>query len=664
MDFIVDDIEYRIARTRTKKGSSDLSLLERNNVIGNDNDVYHKLAHHKYEPFTDKKDVNKYWKDISGRRAADTEKELAKLIKLNLKSFRSTIHFMQNDFSGLTTATPEKRKGILKEALNLIIFSKLEKISKDRFNLISKDVDKYKLLIDALGSPEIDLISLQEKDSLFNNNAVEISFSLKALNIELNTLNNALNVMINSHSNLKSKFSSLIDREKIISSEKIKAENSIKEYSAKKTSIISFSKELTAELNALKLDQTKLSEIDYSQIDFLNKDLDNKKQNVAKYNAIINSELLKYDELKIPVPDDSVCKHCRTSLTKDHKIICQNKIASDMKECQLNIQMAKKEINALNPQILSIQKNINNLILSKNNIENNKFQISSKDKEIQTSKALYEEYFIFLKNFDLDLIKINNELSDIVKQLSESSIDEANIIKLQIENNKKDILELNVKISSANKDFANCNNSIAVIQHTISQKINDVIKIKELKKSLLDSENKATIYPSVLQAFSSSGIPNLIIQNILDDLQIEANKLLTQLKPGLQLAFFVEKTKGDGTETDTLDIIYQINGKERYYEQLSGAMKLAVTFSLKLGLSFLLQKMIGANVRFLLLDEIDQSLDKASIDAFSDIIKFFQKEYKILIITHNDRMKDKFSSAILVEQDRDMISNARVVNSW
>jgi hypothetical protein len=42
---------------------------------------------------------------------------------------------------------------------------------------------------------------------------------------------------------------------------------------------------------------------------------------------------------------------------------------------------------------------------------------------------------------------------------------------------------------------------------------------------------------------------------------------------------------------------------------------------------FLLQKLSGVDVKFLLLDEIDQSLDKASVDAFADIVKFFQKAF-------------------------------------
>jgi DNA repair exonuclease SbcCD ATPase subunit len=152
---------------------------------------------------------------------------------------------------------------------------------------------------------------------------------------------------------------------------------------------------------------------------------------------------------------------------------------------------------------------------------------------------------------------------------------------------------------------------------------------------------------------------------MLDDLQIEANNLLNLLKPGLQLAFLIEKTvEKTGEQADTLDIKYYVNGRERYYEQLSGAMRLAVAFSLKLGLSFLLQKRLGVDIKFLLLDEIDQSLDKASVDAFADIVKFFQKDFTVLVITHNDRLKDKFSHAILVEQDLNMVSRARVVSSW
>jgi DNA repair exonuclease SbcCD ATPase subunit len=206
------------------------------------------------------------------------------------------------------------------------------------------------------------------------------------------------------------------------------------------------------------------------------------------------------------------------------------------------------------------------------------------------------------------------------------------------------------------------NNSIAVTNHSIEQ-FQENLK----KKSSLLLENKnlreeSKIYPKVIEAFSSSGIPNLIIQNLLDELQQEANNLLDNLKPGLQVQFVTEKEKKDGSSDETLDILYFVQGKSREYEQLSGAMKLSVNFSLKLGMSFILQKMFNTQINLLLLDEIDQALDKAGVDAFADIIKFFQKDFTILVITHNDRLKDKFKDIIIVEQDKDMVSSAKVLN--
>jgi DNA repair exonuclease SbcCD ATPase subunit len=132
----------------------------------------------------------------------------------------------------------------------------------------------------------------------------------------------------------------------------------------------------------------------------------------------------------------------------------------------------------------------------------------------------------------------------------------------------------------------------------------------------------------------------------------------------MQMSFLVEKTTGDGDQADTLDIIYTVNGRKRYYEQLSGAMRLAVIFSLKLGLHSVLQNELGTDIRFLLLDEIDSVLDKASIDALADIVKVFSNDYTILVITHNDRMQSKFAHHVLVEQDINMVSRAKVVSSW
>jgi DNA repair exonuclease SbcCD ATPase subunit len=656
IDFIYNNEEYRLIRLRTKKNTTDISLYKRNSVISDAEDIYHKNN----LPITS----DKFWQDLSGRRAADTEKELAKILKINFKSFRSTVHFMQNDFSGLATSTPEKRKGILKEALNLAIYSKLEKLAKDKANQISKEIDKNKTLLDHLKDPLQDIKQLELQLLSIEEELIKKNDSLDFLNLESSKLNTQLTNLVSDYSLLESNFINLINKEKSLLVDNNKLSSSIKEYSDKKLGMIKSANEVIAELKALKEEQTTLQELNFNLIEKNNEFISINKEFISENNANIKNFLSKILELKEPLASDSVCKHCRQPVSIEYREKCQNELDKEISILENKVIKIKSVINEKNIETNKLQQEVIYLSNCKQKLEKISEKIISKNQELLDKKSLHAECVTTLNNLQSDLKLKEQELFETQDQIKNSSKTEADKVKSQIEVQKNNIKDLNNKINSLNKEITHLNNSKAVIAHNIDQKKKDLNKKEELSNNLLKLNKDFSLYPSVLQAFSSTGIPNLFIQNVLDDLQVEANYLLDQLKPGLQLSFFVEKTKDDGTDTDTLDILYHINGKERQYDQLSGAQKLAVTFSLKLGLSFLLQKMIGTDIKFLLLDEIDQSLDKAGVDAFADIVKFFQKDFTILVITHNDRLKDKFQHAILVEQDINMVSRAKVVSSW
>jgi DNA repair exonuclease SbcCD ATPase subunit len=650
-DFSSNGYEYRIVRSRSRKGITDISFLKRNTVEGSHDEVY-----------CDDND-SKYWQDLSGRRSSDTEKEISKIIKTNFNAFRSTQYFVQNDFNGLNTATPAKRKSILKEALYLNIYSRLEKTAKEKANSLSKDIDKHKVLIDNLENQIKDIDNL--KSQLIDNDKKILQQQLLLDNsiIELNNCKNQLNDYNNQYSILQNKFSNLILNEKSLVNDKIKLENSITEYQSKKNKINKEISSLIEEINLLNNKKESLLNIDFSQINSLSEKISLIKDEIIKNNINIQNNLSKYEELKIPVPNDNICKHCRQLLTDAHKDTCKRQIAKEMNDCQCNIKVCKNTISQLNCEANNLQKEINKLNQYKQQLEEINKSLYLKDKDLSNKKLINNEYIKFLENSILELENKNKEIIIIKNELNDSYINESVILKQNISDSEKLVNNANQKFLSFSKEINHLSNICAILKYNIEQKEKDIIKCKQLKNNLQQLENKFELYPLVVQAFSSTGIPNLIIQNVLDDLQIEANNLLSQLKPGLQLSFLIEKTKGDGTQDDTLEIDYIFNGKNRDYDQLSGAMKLAVMFSLKLGLAFLLQKMLGTEIKFLLLDEIDQSLDKASVDAFADIVKFFQKDFTILIITHNDRLKDKFNNTILVNQNINGISKAQVNNN-
>lgn len=664
LDFIVGDQEYRLTRTRTRKGTTDLTLLKRTAEVGSEEQVLHVTKNGRIVPIEDKEE--KYWKDISGRRTPDTEKDLDKLIRVNLKSFRIFVHFMQRDFGGLATATPEARKKILKDALGLVIYSKLEKIAKDKSMTISKEADRFRILIGSLGDPDSVIADLSQK--LLDNEQSLNGHSLKLaeLDAELSKFTDKINKLAVEHAGLETKFSSLITKEQSLKNDKTKIETSIKEYKTKKSNIVQSAKDTVSELKSLEETQVKLAELDFNQIDILNEQIVSNKEKNAQLNLTVQNDMLRIEKLRKPIPEDGECEECRQPITAEHRVACQKKLNQEMQEKQVNIQKCKKDIAALNSQNTVHQQTINQLTLSKQHLESVNNKISAKKKEIADKRTIHDEYGVLLDKFTQELKEKEDELELVSDELKNSSvIKAAKVLEKQIQEEKEKARKIELQKAVYNKEFAHFTSTKAVLQHDLNQKTEDKRKKIEHTKTLKELETKLGMYPTVVQAFSSTGIPNLIIQNVLDDLQVEANTLLAQLKPGLQLSFSIEKTvEKTGDQADTLDIHYTHNGKKRYYENISGAMQLAVNFSLKLGLSLLLQKLSGVDVKFLLLDEIDQSLDKASTDFFADIVKFFQKDYTILVITHDDRLKDKFSHAILVEQDINMVSRARVVSSW
>jgi DNA repair exonuclease SbcCD ATPase subunit len=226
------------------------------------------------------------------------------------------------------------------------------------------------------------------------------------------------------------------------------------------------------------------------------------------------------------------------------------------------------------------------------------------------------------------------------------------------------ILEKENSLELSLWEISSLNTYLGIYTEKISSRERDEKELKKLNKSKKALELDLKIHKHVCRAFSSRGIPTMIIYTILDDIQIETNNLLSQLRPGLEIRFVVAKDTAKGKEEDTLDIAYRINGIERDYEQLSGGQKLFISLSLKLALSLIIQKRLGVDIRFLELDEVDQPLDKAGVDAFADVIKSWQNNFKIFVITHNDALKDKFSNAILVEHDEEEGSRGRLVSSW
>jgi len=652
--FKVGENLYRVSRSRNRKGTSDLSLHSRTASDGPDADVYVDVID----------ENNPYWKDITSRRTGDTEKTLEKLIKINYKGFRSTVHFVQNDFTGIATLTPEKRKTLLKEILNILIYAKLEKLAKDLANEISREIARIRSLIEALGNPDKDIADSEKQVSdyklLINEKLAEqekVKELIENINLKIAETTNALKSFDEKGSQAKLK-------EISVRNELNKIKTTISDYSNKAKSVAASAKTILADIKTETEKKAKLSEVNFEELPELEKKLAALKEETLSdqlNSRQLNKEL---EELKIPMPDDSVCKHCRQPLTDEHKAVCQAQINQRIADISATLVTLAKNIKDRNTIQSQTAVQITQLNNAKKDLDATTSKIDSLKKDYENKKQLYSDYEKIVKEQKEGLAEKEAEHQALVTEIESFNTDEVKKLRSVMEEQRRNKDVTNSKDLELNKELTYFRSSIAVHDHKIKQAKDNQIKLKEHLEKLAQAEDDLSIYPIVIQAFSSQGIPKLIIESVLDDWQEEANKLLSQIRPGLQLSFYVEKENSKGDIADTLEIEYFLNNRKREYGLLSGAQKVSVLFALKLGLTFLLQKMFDSDIKLLCLDEVDQPFDKAGVNAFVDIVKFFQKDFTILVITHNDRLKDKFNHAILVEQDQNMVSKAKVVSSW
>ena len=154
-------------------------------------------------------------------------------------------------------------------------------------------------------------------------------------------------------------------------------------------------------------------------------------------------------------------------------------------------------------------------------------------------------------------------------------------------------------------------------------------------------------------AFGKDGIPALLIEQALPEIESQANEILDRLSDGrMSLSFETEKEYKDKNRDDkkpTLDILISDSSGRREYELFSGGEAFRINFAIRLALSRVLAGRAGARLRTLVIDEGFGSQDADGRQRLIEAINLVSRDFaKILVITHLEELKDAFPSRIEV----------------
>jgi exonuclease SbcC len=191
------------------------------------------------------------------------------------------------------------------------------------------------------------------------------------------------------------------------------------------------------------------------------------------------------------------------------------------------------------------------------------------------------------------------------------------------------------------------------------QKVSVLDDLRKRKKTLEAERGELGLqigrYKALERAFGKDGVPALLIEQALPEIEMKANEILGRLSDDTMHIHFETQASYKDTkrkdQRETLEIQVSDGAGERDYEMYSGGEAFRVNFAIRLALSEVLAGRKGARLQMLVIDEGFGSQDTLGRQRLIQAINAVKNDFaKILVITHLEELKDAFPTWIEVEK--------------
>lgn len=240
----------------------------------------------------------------------------------------------------------------------------------------------------------------------------------------------------------------------------------------------------------------------------------------------------------------------------------------------------------------------------------------------------------------------------------------------KLEQIKDEIAVLEVKVTEEKKlrkEVARFRTNVQGLSQrkTIAQQELNAIKARReekvrKQKRLDETLHEQGLYNDLKTSFGRNGVPAMIIETAIPELEAEANDLLSRMTDGrMTLRLNTQREKVSGGVSETLDIEIADELGTRGYEMYSGGEAFRINFAIRVALSKMLARRAGAHLRTLFIDEGFGSQDDDGRNKLVEAINIIQADFDmILVITHIEELRDSFPVHVVVDktQEGSMVS--------
>lgn len=606
--------------------------------------------------------------DISGHTVSETNNFILELIKIPYIGFINSTVFSSENYSGFLKSKNSDRLVIFENLLSLkevtLFYTEAKKIIKE----LNEKLTEEKIKETSIKS---EINTINSTIETYSNNAKTKLLELKSNKDRLKKEIEELNKLIENYSSIDIEL-----EKKNISNNYIKEEltNRINKLESDKSSfliiepaeeirIVNEYKDINFEENRIKelkykedLETIKNRENGYNISNEKIKSLSQEQSSLEKEFAINNSKIVelttRIDKLK-----SSVCPFCGQHLNSEQSLVeleNANKQIKELSEKNKEISEKKEEVDR---QIEEERENYNWLLgdynrlkekLDKNFIPNSDLIEEKYNNAVNKIKEIAE----VKKANSIKIEEINLEINNLKTKLENLII--SKFTEEELNNISNKINQINSDISAKEIELAGIDGIVKTIydkkyveslKENISVKEKDLISVSEI---LNDLSNKIKHYEFLTECFGngSSGFKKYFIGEMIELF----NEKINQYLPFLFDEKFEIKFDKDLIDTLTMDDM------EIDYSTLSQGQRKRAELAISFALFDVARVYFKNDNKLLFLDELDDGLDSFGVKAMINILKGFDKQLKIFVISHNQVTAEEITDVIKISKDENGFS--------
>lgn len=174
--------------------------------------------------------------------------------------------------------------------------------------------------------------------------------------------------------------------------------------------------------------------------------------------------------------------------------------------------------------------------------------------------------------------------------------------------------------------------------------------LEKAESSVAELTEKVETYDVLIDAFKPSGIPFMILSGVIEELNEEANEIISELgDDGLSVRITTASENKNGGTAEKV-MVYAITGDgQSDYSALSGSEQTRVALAIRLGLAQCIARRTGTPIETIVADECWGMFDDRGKRDLMNVFIRLSERFSVFSVSHIPDVTDAFPDAIEVD---------------